>query len=1015
MPGTRYTGICIVFLLFFSQLVVPAAGQLGFTPDIKKPKPFENRVLRSEKSDRKKFKLPAKLIQNNITHYNYFFNANNKLTEVLRRAKEQFKDDYSQLIPFYNYTLDATAADSIQLDSIGYKAQTAIVLHDLRNAWADNMYLLWGAAYYLQKDFDSAYAMFQFINWAFADKESDGYYRAIGSARDGNSPVSISTKEKRNLTQKIFNEPPSRNDAFIWQIRNHLAQDQFAAASSLIQALRNDPNFPKRLENDLEEVQALYWYKQNAWDSAAAHLELALDNAGNKQERARWEFLLAQLNERSNKFASAEEWYGRAIGHTTDPILDVYARLASVRSNQDSTDYIDRNIATLLKMARRDKYVDYRDIIYYMAAQMDIERGNTDGALELLLRSTRYAANNPTQRNKAFLQLAELSYDRGLYRQAYNFYDSVRTDDPTLKNLDQITARKTLLARLADNIEIIERQDSLQYIASLPEDERKDIVRRKVKQLRKAQGLKDESGSFTTGSPSAKDPPPSLFPEKDEKQKGEWYFYNSSSLQKGQTDFKTRWGNRPNTDNWRRSAGIVTTKGRPGQPAVNPGFDPTKTAASGPVGPLEITLEALTEKLPLTEEKMKVSNDSIRVAMSALGISYIQDFENCKAGTDTLESLVRKFPEHDNMEEVLFNLYYCYKKNGDMAKADAVKKLMADKFGKGRLTSIVKTGNDPETAKGATAATQTYEKIYNQFIEGSFQEAIAQKKIADSIYGRNYWTPQLLYIEAIYYIKQRDDSTAKNVLSNLVMQFAGTPMAEKATTMLDVLGRRAQIEEELRNMVIERPAEDTAATSEPVAVLESRRPLNRPVRNDSTLIKKPETQTAAPTVANKPGVEQVKQPAVDTVVTKPVKTDTVAKKPVVPPPVTMNNFVFKANDPHYVVIVLSKVDPIFVSEARNAFSRYNRDTYYNKQMQAELVEVDADNRLLLISPFANAAEATDYIDQTRPKTASEIIPWLTGGRYFYLIINNQNLEVLKNSKDINKYQEFLKQNIPGKF
>ena len=82
-----------------------------------------------------------------------------------------------------------------------------------------------------------------------------------------------------------------------------------------------------------------------------------------------------------------------------------------------------------------------------------------------------------------------------------------------------------------------------------------------------------------------------------------------------------------------------------------------------------------------------------------------------------------------------------------------------------------------------------------------------------------------------------------------------------------------------------------------------------------------------------------------------------------------------------MVIVLNKVDPIFVNEAKNAFARYNRDTYYNKQMQAELIEIDSDNRLLLISPFKNAAEAITYVDQTRPKTANEILPWLKGGKY----------------------------------
>ena len=94
----------------------------------KKPKQFEDRKLGSEKTADKKFTVARQVIQNNITHYNYYFNANNKLNEVLETAKESFTDDYSLLLPFYNYTLDATARDSIKLDSITYKASTGIAL-----------------------------------------------------------------------------------------------------------------------------------------------------------------------------------------------------------------------------------------------------------------------------------------------------------------------------------------------------------------------------------------------------------------------------------------------------------------------------------------------------------------------------------------------------------------------------------------------------------------------------------------------------------------------------------------------------------------------------------------------------------------------------------------------------------------------------------------------------------------------------------------------------------------------
>ncbi len=149
MRASRYFLLTVV-LLWLSQ---SALAQLGISFDIKKPREYEERVLRSERSEEKKFTLPRRFMQNTTTRYNFFFNANNTLNEVIAQAKSQHQDDFTTLLPFYNYSLENTSANRLQLDSIISRSSTGLVLHDLRNDWADNLYLLIGAAYYLRKDF----------------------------------------------------------------------------------------------------------------------------------------------------------------------------------------------------------------------------------------------------------------------------------------------------------------------------------------------------------------------------------------------------------------------------------------------------------------------------------------------------------------------------------------------------------------------------------------------------------------------------------------------------------------------------------------------------------------------------------------------------------------------------------------------------------------------------------------------------------------------------------------------
>ena len=765
-------------------------AQTGFQIKLDKPKEYEERVLRSERTPDKKIRLPQRLLQNTITRYNYFFNASNKLNEVIERAKQSFTDDYAKLLPFYNYSLEKTAADGVQLDSIIWKSNSGIVLHDLRNDWTDDLYLLWGAAYYFQQKFDSARILFQFINQAYAPREKDGYAKTIGSARDGNNALSISSPEKKGRIRKLFSKsPPRRNDAFLWQVRNFIAQNQLTEAASLIEALRRDPDFPSRLQDELHEVQAWMYYQQQNWDSTAHHLSQCLNLATNQNERARWEYLLGQLYEQTGKWAEATKFYGRSIPRTTNPILEIYARLGSIRTNREGdAEQIADNIRDLKQMAKRDKYTDYRDIIYFMAAQMQRQTGDRDATKELLLNSVQVASNNPAQRNQAFEQLARICLEQKEYRQAYNFYDSIQLNDPKLPNPDSIRKWKELLGIIATQMEIIERQDSLLRIVNMPEEERKDFIRKLAKELRRKQGLKDDAtrGGGTT---------PTGFFGGGGDAKGEWYFYNANSRSRGQAEFQARWGNRPNSDQWRRLAALNNTRQQPTGPGnMQPGQSGTTPTAG------EISFESLYASLPLLPEQQIILKDSLQQASFILGKTYIQRMEDCANGITALEYLHSVHPSFQPMDEVLFLLYYCYMKSNDLTKARSIRSRMEQDFSNSDKTKLLLTGKDPAIEK-QSQATSLYQSIYDLFVSGNYEQAMQLKKNADSIYGRNHWTPQLMYVEAVYHIQKRSDSIAINRLGYIVQNFQSSPLAEKAETLIRVISRRDSIEKELGNFV----------------------------------------------------------------------------------------------------------------------------------------------------------------------------------------------------------------------
>jgi outer membrane protein assembly factor BamD (BamD/ComL family) len=118
------------------------------------------------------------------------------------------------------------------------------------------------------------------------------------------------------------------------------------------------------------------------------------------------------------------------------------------------------------------------------------------------------------------------------------------------------------------------------------------------------------------------------------------------------------------------------------------------------------------------------------------------------------------------------------KKQATVTKADAATAQLKKSFGNGKMVGQLNAAAN--TQKNASPAQKQYENIYNMFLSGRFEEAKEAKLKADKEFGKNFWTPQLLYIESIYYIKQKQDSTAISSLQDIVSLFGKSALAEKA-------------------------------------------------------------------------------------------------------------------------------------------------------------------------------------------------------------------------------------------
>jgi outer membrane protein assembly factor BamD (BamD/ComL family) len=435
-------------------------------------------------------------------------------------------------------------------------------------------------------------------------------------------------------------------------------------------------------------------------------------------------------------------------------------------------------------------------------------------------------------------------------------------------------------------------------------------------------------------------------------------------------------------DNWRRQAAVAKAVAANQQKtdAKADSIASAQTAATEG----NMSFDALFKNLPTTPEKLKASNDKIVKAFYTTGETFENKLEDYPVAIDYYDSANLKFPGSSFEEQTLFNLYYSYTKLDRPAKADSVKAVLSSKYGSGKFNSLLRKGPEP-VVKSNDAATAKYNEIYNLFIAGRFEEAKQQKVLADSLYGKTHWTPQLLFIEAVYYVSKREDSAAINRLNSLIKLHPSSPLAERANTMISVLHRRREIEGYLTNLQITRYKEDEA-------------PMPVTTATNEIVTQKPIPKTDS--VVSKPTVTVVAKPIVDT-----GKATLLVNR----------TFEFVATDTQYVSILLDSVAPVFANEAVNAFNRYNAVNNYALRLKAAKVQLDNRYNIVLVGPFKDAPSALDYVDKTRPITGSRIIPWLTANKYTYSMISNANLAVLQQTKDLGGYKALLQKVLPGKF
>ena len=637
--------------------------------------------------------------------YNVYFNANESVKKGVLSIEDRIEDDFTRLLPIYKSSVPS-AGELVQsdMDNAIIKCSKLIEIHSITkkpkrqkkrtrkyqefasqeefNKWIDDSYLLMGKAYFYQHNFVGAIDNFGYVVRKYPDEET-------------------------------------KDEAQIWLIRSYSELERFAEASEVIQAIQNDEEFPKSLEKDLAVATADYYMKQQDYNEAIKFLDIAINKTFFKRDKARLKYIEAQLYQELGMADQASKAYLAVTKMNPDYKMAFNAKInsAGVFSGTGDTEKLKKE---LNKMLRDNKNFDFRDQIYYALGNLYFKEGNRNVAIENYAQSVSTSFNNQFQRALSSITLADIYFEDLEYRKAQSYYDSAMIIiDDTYPNYDIVSGNYRGLTNLVDNLIIVEREDSLQRIAKMPEIERESFIARLMKEEQEKQRNAENLALQGMGDPNYSRTNRNRQGMGNQQAGAGWYFYNPQTVSYGRVTFQQLWGKRQLEDNWNRANKGISTeisddtegKGDSTQVVVIEN-DPLKK-------------EYYTQFLPLTDSLMTISHDKVRDALFNAGKIFKTDFTNYPRSAESFEELIRRYPDNIYLLSALFELYDLYELMGDKQQSDIYRNRIISQYPESNYAQYLINPNFfVEMEARQDSLNRLYQETFRNYKAGSYLNVI---------------------------------------------------------------------------------------------------------------------------------------------------------------------------------------------------------------------------------------------------------------------------------------------------
>lgn len=724
--------------------------------------------------------------------YNTYFNGHEAYKEGFRVKEEGNKDNYTETLPFYPVENKKSASlGASNFETTITKCEKVIQLHSIKrrptisankkrtpklkaylsrkefNPFLKNAWLLMGKAQYQKGDFLAAASTFSYISRLYAP------------------------------------EPDVANEARLWQARCYTALEWYYDAEEVLSKAGRD-SLPVRLQKEHIATQADLLLAQGHYADAAPLLRKAIKHERRKLSKARLCFLLGQIERENGNADAAYAALGKCIRQNPPYELAFNARIlqTEVISNPKNA---KKMVKKLKAMARAEKNKEYLDQVYYAMGNIHMAQADTAAAISAYETGREKGTRKGIEMGILLLRLAGIYWEQAAYDKAQSCYsEALGMIDKEFDGYEQISRRSKILDELVPYTSAIHLQDSLLLLSVMDEKDRNAAidrviaeVKRKEEEARKAKAdsaAEERMKQSGQNLPSLTNKPPT--PANRPQEDATWYFYNPSQVQQGKQDFTRQWGRRKNEDDWRRSNKTVLAT------SEDEGYDyeaedslANADATEGQEQTSQDSLALATDSLandpherayylqqiPFTEEAKAACHDIIRDGLYNAGIIEKDKLEDFPLAARTLNRLCTDYPECEQREDALYQLFLLYSRCGDVTQAAYYKGLLMADYPDGKMTRVITDPDYEYTARHAVELEDMlYAETYQAYRNREREKVEENFNTGSQKFPNGANRPKFIFVHALNRLGHDDTKDIAEELRQLVSDYPKSDVSEMA-------------------------------------------------------------------------------------------------------------------------------------------------------------------------------------------------------------------------------------------